>query len=141
MSSVESVAGAPPTPVVGGQRATGRAEAGQRPYAPAPAGEQGQNAAPEFNPFAALVQVAHDAAAPPASGLQAQLLDWAAPTTRQFEAISPARLLPLLGLAVNRLGDEARRGDELDQFGATALERELRDHQALAERRATLIAP
>ena len=80
-----------------------------------------------------------DAAAPPAAGLQAQLLDWSAPTTRQFEAISPARLRPLLGLAADLLAGETRRGDELDQLGASALERELRDHQALAERRATWI--
>ena len=55
--------------------------------------------------------------------------------------MAPARLLTLLSLAVDRLADEAQQGDDLGELGAVALERELRDHQALAERRATLVEP
>ena len=111
------------------------------PRGPAPVGEPGPDAVAALDAFAAVVQAARDAGAPPPGGLQARLLDWVAPTTRQFEAVSPARLLPLLGLAVDLLAEASQRGDELDQLGAAALERELHDHQGLAERRAALIGP
>ena len=140
MSALDGVGRPPPVSGVRGRGAAERADAVRLPRGPAPAGDQIVGV-PEFDAFAALVEAAHGAGAPPAAGLQAQLLDWAAPATRQFEAASPARLLPLLGLAVDRLAEEAQRGDELDQLGAVALERELRDHQALAERRATMIEP
>lgn len=135
MSGVQGIGGR--SPAIAGQRAG----AAPTPRGPAPAGGPGPGAVPSLDAFAAAVQAARGAGAPPPAGLQAQLLDWAAPTARQFEAVSPARLLPLLGLAVDRLAEDAQRGDELDQLGAAALERELRDHQALAERRATLIDP
>ena len=141
MSGVRGVEGATSVSGVGGRAATGRADAARPPEGVAPAGAPGLDAVPAFDPIAAVVQAARDAEAPPPAGLQARLLDWAAPTTRQFEAVSPARLLPLLGLAVDRLADEAQHGDELVQLGVVALERELRDHQDLAERRATLIEP
>lgn len=138
MSGVQSIGG--PSPASREQRdAAGRAAVGSPPHGPAPAGDPGPGAVPAFDAFAALVQAARGAEAPPPAGLQARLLDWAAPTARQFEAVSPARLPPLLNLAVGRLAEEPQRGDELDQLGAMALERELHDYQALAERRATLI--
>ena len=139
MSGIQGVSGS--SSRIGEQRATNRTDAAPLPRGPAPTDDLGPSATTEFDPFAALLEAAQGAGAPPAAGLQVRLLDWAAPTTRQFEAVSPARLLPLLGLAVDRLAEEAQRGDELDQLGAVALERELRDHQALAERRATLIQP
>lgn len=141
MSGVQGVGGASSTPGVGGRAAAGRADAARSVQGVSPAGEPGVEAVAAFDPIAAVVQIARDASAPPPAGLQERLLDWAAPTTRQFEAVSPARLLPLLGLAVDRLADEAQHGDELVRLGAVALERELRDHQDLAERRATLIEP
>ena len=139
MSGIQGVGGSPSR--VGEQGAANRTNAAPPSRGPASTGDLGSGAVAEFDPFTALVEAAQGAGAPPAAGLQAQLLDWAAPTTRQFEAVSPARLLPLLGVAVDRLAEEAQRGDELDQLGAVALERELRDHYALAERRATLIQP
>ena len=139
MSALDGVGGGPPVSRTGGRDATNWTNAAPPPRGPAPTGDFNSGAVMGFDPFAALVEAAQGAGAPPAAGLQAQLLDWAAPTTRQFEAVSPARLLPLLSQAVDRLAEEAQRGDELDQLGAVALERELRDHQALAERRATLI--
>ena len=92
-----------------------------------------------FDPVAAVVAVAKGASAPPAAGLQARLLDWAAPSSRQFEAMTPARLLPLLGMAVDRLASDAQQVDLLGELGAEALTRELGDHRVLAERRATMI--
>ena len=135
MSGMQGIGGRLPAPA--GQRAA----AAPPPHGPAPAGGPGPGAVPASDAFAAAVQAARGAGTPPPAGLQARLLDWAAPTARQFEAVSPARLLPLLGLAVDRLAEASQPGDELHQLGAAALERELRDHQALAERRATLIEP
>lgn len=92
-----------------------------------------------FDPIAVVTGFDPGAAGPRAAGLQAQLLDWVAPRTRQFEAMQPGRLLPLLGLAVDRLAKDAPNLDELGWLGAAALERELRDHQDVAERRATIV--
>lgn len=92
-----------------------------------------------FDPVAALVSFDTGAAGAPAAGLQAQLLNWVTPRTRQFETMQPNRLLPLLGMAVDRLAHDAPNLDELGWLGAAALERELRDHQAVAERRATIV--
>lgn len=139
MSPVDGVGDRPPTAAVSGQGAPGRADNVRLPSSPAIADPQAPDDVPAFDVFAAVMQAAHDAVAPPEAGLQAKLLAWAAPTTRQFEAVSPARLLPLLGLAVDQLAQHAQGSDELDQFGSIALERELRDQHALAERRATLI--
>ena len=141
MSGVGGIGGPPPASGIGGRGAPSRAGAALPPRGPAPAGIPGPGGVPAVDPLAAVVQAARDGGAPPPAGLQARLLDWAAPAARQFEAVSPARLLPLLGLAVDRLAEASQRGDELDQLGAAALERELRDHQALAERRAMLIEP
>lgn len=141
MSALDGVGNPPSASGIGGRSVEGRADAARLPHGAAPVGDAGLSPVPGFDPFAALVEAARHAAAPPAAGLQAQLLDWVAPTARQFESVSPARLLPLLGLAVDRLSAEAQHGDDLDELGAVALERELRDHQALAERRATLIEP
>ena len=55
--------------------------------------------------------------------------------------MQPSRLLPLLSMAVDRLAHDAPNLDELGWLGAAALERELRDHQAVAERRATIVEP
>ena len=140
MSSLDGVGGLPSAAGMGGRAVTTQADVVRQPNGPASAGDRSPGA-PEFGAFAPLVEAAHGAGAPPAAGLQAQLLDWAAPTARQFEAVSPARLLPLLSLAVGRLAEETHAGDDLDQLGAGALQRELRDHQALAERRAMLIEP
>lgn len=103
------------------------------------AGGFGLPDAPGFDPIAAVVAVAKGASMPPPAGLSARLMEWAAPSSRQFEAMTPARLLPLLGVAVDRLASEAQQVDLLGELGAVALTRELDDHRVLAERRATMI--
>ena len=92
-----------------------------------------------FDPLAEVTSIARGASAPPPAGLSARLMEWAAPGARQFESVAPSRLLPLLTVAVDRLANEAQTVDLLGELGAVALARELRDHQALAERRATMI--
>lgn len=140
MSSLDGVGSLPSAAGIGERAAATRAGLVRQPNGSASAGDRSPGV-PEFDAFTALVEAARGAGAPPAAGLQAHLLDWVAPTTRQFETMSPARLLPLLGLAIDRLAKETQGSDDLDQLGAVALERELHDHQALAERRATLIEP
>ena len=119
-----------------GTRAVGGVAA---PRGVSPAGGFGLPEPAGFDPVAAVTVVARGAAAPPPAGLSARLMEWAAPGPRQFETVSPSRLLPLLSLAVDRLANDAQQVDLLGELGAEALGRELRDHQVLAERRATLI--
>ena len=139
MSGVEGLPGGiAPAGGASGARPVGRAPV---PTAAPPVSAVGQAPADRggFDPVAAIVAVAQGAAAAPLTGLSGQLLDWAAPSARQFESLAPSRLLPLLSLATDRLASDAQRVDLLGDLGATALERELRDHLALAERRATMI--
>lgn len=144
MANVDGV-GVPPTgspaPAGGVARSSGaRAVAGVGGVrGVSAAGGFGLPEAPGFDPVAAVTAVAKGAAMPPPAGLSARLMEWAAPSSRQFEAMTPARLLPLLGVAVDRLASEAQQVDLLGELGAVALTRELDDHRVLAERRATMI--
>jgi hypothetical protein len=158
MALVDRIPGsAPASPGRGDQPADearteeGRAVSGAAALAPrsatgaiAPAGARSRRSADDavaFDPVAELEEIAAAGGITRAArpGLATQLLDYVAPRPRSFDSLAPSRLLPLLGLAADQVGRAGQESDEIGKLGASALEQELEQHRALAERRATMI--
>ena len=72
------------------------------------------------------------------NGLADALLDWLTPRPSRPEILSQGRIAPLLGAAADLLARSASAMPDIASVGARALEQELRDQRALAERRASL---
>lgn len=88
--------------------------------------------------IAALAELVSDQPSLDSNGLADQLLEFVMPRPRHPEALTQPRIVPLLGAAADLLRSSSR-SQHIVGLGATALEQELRQHRALADRRATLI--
>lgn len=94
----------------------------------------------DVDPVTALAELADQALhGLPAPCLADQLLAYVMPRPRSPETLKPAHIAPLLGLAADALSRRSAEASDVVHLGSLALEQELRQHQALAERRTNQI--